>query len=248
MAIAKNFFAIEGTDGSGKATQTELLWNRLMRESHTSMMISLPQYGRGSAFLVEAYKAGKFGPMLEVDPRQASLCFLVDRFDANVKVQNFLNRNMIVVADRWTASNAAHQAAKLFDQLDHFDYNRGGRFVAWLFRTEHEDFSILEPELYIILDVLPEISMAMKRQEVSKSQEQLDGHEESFDYQRRVRHIYLWLAKTFPKRYKVVQCLDIDNKMLPEIEIHNKIWSIIEPIIKDREFSPAILAPSIRNK
>ena len=73
MASHGVFITIDGTDGSGKATQTKLLVERLTREGRGVQTISFPQYGKKSAGLVEEYLSGTFGTALDVGPYASSI-------------------------------------------------------------------------------------------------------------------------------------------------------------------------------
>jgi len=218
--MEKNFFAIEGTDGCGKATQTALLVERLWEAGYEARSIALPQYRQPSACLVEEYKAGKFGHMLDVNPRKAAFCFAADRLTASLTVKRWLDQKMVVIADRWTASNFAFQGAKCVAQEIGFACTN---LIAWIDQLEHDFLNIPEPQLYIILDVFPETSARLLKDQGKI----LDGHEQSLSYQQKVRKVYLWLADRHPDKYQVVQCCESDGAMLSEQEIHEKIWEIV---------------------
>lgn len=222
------FIAIEGTDGSGKATQTKLLQDRIIDDFgcnfSTISLISLPKYDSPSCFLVDEYKKGIFGPMLEVSPKKAAFCFAADRFHASLNVKLWLSWGRVVIADRWTASNYAHQGAKCVDQMIGFACVDT---ICWIGELEHNQLEIPKPQLNIILDVLPETSAKL----LEKDGKTLDGHEQSLSYQQKVRKVYLWLAENNPDKYKVVQCCNVAGDILPEKEIHEKVWETVEPLL-----------------
>lgn len=227
-----NFFAIEGTDGSGKATQTTKLNLRLQKEGYKAGKISSPSYGCWYCAFVDHYKKGNFGPMTEVDPYQAALYFAMCRSEEGRLVKEWFKKGEleVVIADRWMASNLAHQGAKFSEEPG----QERTRFMLWLKELEHHRLAIPMPQLYIVLDVLPETSAALLQNRAQKSGGALDGHEANLAYQQKVRRIYLWLAERFPKDYQLVQCCRDDGAMKSEEEIHEAIWQIIQPLLPSR--------------
>ena len=95
---------VEGTDGSGKGTQTQLLFDRLKQEGYNVEQISFPQYGERSATMVEDYLNGKFGTADEVGPYRASIFYAVDRYAASAKIKKWIEgkeiKKIIFVKDR----------------------------------------------------------------------------------------------------------------------------------------------------
>ena len=107
----------EGTDGSGKATQSRLLFERLEREGVDCRKLNFPRYGEKSAALVELYLGGAFGSHPDdVNAYAASTFFSVDRY-ASYKQDwgGYYEAGGLLIADRYTTSNAVHQASKLPD-------------------------------------------------------------------------------------------------------------------------------------
>ena len=64
------FIVIEGLDGSGKTTQSELLVNRLREQGKKVRALSFPRYGEKSCTLVEMYLGGE----LSSDPDDINGC------------------------------------------------------------------------------------------------------------------------------------------------------------------------------
>ena len=103
------FIVIDGTDGSGKATQTELLVKRLAQAGYEVVMADFPQYGQKSAGLVEHYLNGKYGTALDVGPYRASIFYAADRYDASFQIRQWLKEGKIVISNRYVTANMAHQ-------------------------------------------------------------------------------------------------------------------------------------------
>ena len=130
----------EGTDGSGKATQSQLLCERLTREGVAYKNIDFPRYGKPSAAMVQEYLDGKLGRHPgDVNAYAASLMFSMDRY-ASYKQDwgAFYESGGLVIADRYTTSNAVHQCSKLPpEQWD--------AFLQWLFDYEYHLLGLPAP-------------------------------------------------------------------------------------------------------
>ncbi|PIR75703.1 MAG: thymidylate kinase [Candidatus Magasanikbacteria bacterium CG_4_9_14_0_2_um_filter_42_11] len=217
------FIMLEGTDGSGKTTQTELLLNKLKAEGHDVEQISFPQYGEKSAALVEDYLNGTFGTADEVGPYRASILYAVDRYAAKAKIEGWLNAGKIVIANRYVASNMGHQGGKISDPTERQKY------FDWNYHLEYTVFDIPRPDINIILHVTPEISQKL----VDKKDERAyltegktrDIHEDDLNHLRNAERAYLDIAKQFPE-FTLIECVEGDD-ILPQKIIHEKIWEQI---------------------
>src|SRR3989338_7021246 len=107
------FIALEGTDGSGKTTQFKLLVEALRSRGLKVATVDFPQYGQPSAFFVEYYLNGRYGGASKVGPYRASLFYALDRFQAAASIKKLLSQGKIVLANRFTLSNAGHQGGKI---------------------------------------------------------------------------------------------------------------------------------------
>ena len=85
---------IDGTDGSGKGTQFDLLLKRLQKEQVDVHTKDFPQYGKKSAGAVEEYLNGLYGTSEEVGPYRASILFAVDRYDASFEMKKWLEKQL----------------------------------------------------------------------------------------------------------------------------------------------------------
>ena len=113
--MSGKLIVFEGTDGSGKATQSRLLCSRLETEGVPFRKIDFPRYGKPSAAMVQEYLSGNLGKKPgDVNAYAASIFFSMDRY-ASYKQDwgDFYKAGGLVVADRYTTSNAVHQASKL---------------------------------------------------------------------------------------------------------------------------------------
>jgi thymidylate kinase/thymidylate synthase ThyX len=220
------FIAIEGTDGSGKGTQFELLQNSLKKLGHEVEVFDFPQYDQPSSYYVKEYLNGKYGTANEVDPYTASLFYSLDRFDVSDKIRRALNDGKIVLANRFTGSNMAHQGTK-FDNLE----QRRGYFI-WLDNLEYQMLQIPRPDISIVLRVPAEIAQSLVDQKGKRSytDKKRDIHEADLSHMKRSVEVYDTLCQLFPKDFKALDCTR-NNKMLSKEQIHALLLKTIEPFL-----------------
>ena len=225
MASGK-FIVIDGTDGSGKATQTEILVKQLEQFGRAVFKISFPQYHKPSAGLITNYLNGDYGTAAEVGPYRASIFYACDRFDASRVIKQALDEGKIVVADRYVLSNMAHQGGKIADAAER------AKFFAWLDHLEFSLFQIPRPDLNLILHVPPQIGQHLvdaKDKRVYLKEGQRDIHEADLDHLRLAEAIYLDLARTMPKT-ELIECAAKEQIMSREV-IATLIWETVKLII-----------------
>jgi len=213
------FILIEGTDGSGKTLQTEMLLKRLEKEGKNVEQISFPQYGEPSASLVEDYLNGKFGSAKEVGSQRASILFAVDRFAAAPKIRAWIDAGKIVIANRYVASNMGHQGGKIENDEEREKY------FQWNYDLEYNIMGIPKPDVNVILHVTPEVSQ--KLVDKKESREYLHGkkrdiHEDDLNHLRDAERAYLEIA-TLYSEFKVIECVK-DNDILDPDKIHEMVW------------------------
>ena len=172
----------EGTDGSGKATQTRLLAQELERRGRAVRQLTFPRYDQDSSMLVRMYLSGAFGAdPSAVNPYAASAFYAVDRYASYVQDWGrWYEEGGLVLTDRYTTSNAVHQAGKLPDG-EYEDYLR------WLFHFEYDLMGLPRPDLVIYLDLPAELSADLRRQREQRDGTHADIHEADAAYLRRCR-------------------------------------------------------------
>ena len=172
----------EGTDGSGKATQTALLCQELEKRGVPFRKLEFPRYQEESSALIRLYLGGAFGTdPSDVNAYAASVFYSVDRY-ASYKQDwgGFYESGGLLIADRYTTSNAVHQTAKLPpEQRD--------AFLDWLFDFEHRLLGLPEPTRVLYLDMPTEATERMMRRRESDTHTTADIHERDEDYLRRCR-------------------------------------------------------------
>lgn len=145
---------IEGTDGSGKQTQTELLCAALEARGVRTLHLSFPRYDDAASIGVRRYLSGAYGAHPEdVSAYQASALYALDRFDAFARLD--AAPGTVIVSDRYTTSNMIHQASKLHDPREQ------AAFLDWLEDYEYRKLGIPEPDLVFFLNMPPDVSQAL---------------------------------------------------------------------------------------
>lgn len=149
---------IEGTDGSGKETQSLMLVEKLRDMGFNAVDLHFPRYGNRSAALVEDYLEGKFGEDPNaVNPYAASMLYAVDRWAAFHEKSGLMSEigtkdgsPAIIVSDRYAASNAVFQCAKLPPE------KRPG-MLEWLESLEFDYLGQPKPDAVVFLDADPDV-------------------------------------------------------------------------------------------
>ncbi|MCH5191017.1 MAG: deoxynucleoside kinase [Oscillospiraceae bacterium] len=214
---------IEGLDGSGKSTQVELLKRRLADNNIKLRQIKLPDYDSRSSELVKMYLGGEFGnDPSDVNIYSASLFYAVDRYASfkNVWGEDYKNGTLIL-ADRYTTSNAVHQTVKLPES----EWNG---YLDWLFHTEYELMGIPKPDAVIFLDMDVDISQRLMTARYGGKEAKKDVHEANVSYLKQCRQAALYAADRFG--WKAVKCFKGDEPLSIE-EIGDKIYSHIKEIV-----------------
>ncbi len=167
----------EGLDGSGKATQAKLYCDYLKAQNIKTMQVTFPNYESASSSLVKMYLNGEFGTNpSDVNAYAASSFYSVDRYAA-YKSQwgQFYNDGYVIVADRYTTSNAVHQCSKL-------EKAEWDSYLDWLFKFEYEYIGIPKPNKVFFLDVEPSISQELMTKRYSGAESKKDIHEKDVEY------------------------------------------------------------------
>ncbi len=215
---------IEGLDGSGKSTQLDLLLERLKGLNIDCRSVSFPDYESDSSALVRMYLAGKFGKKPDdVNPFAASVFYTVDRY-ASYK-QNwgeYYDAGGVVIAGRYTTSNAVHQTSKL-------DKSEWETFLNWLYDFEYERVQIPKPDKVIFLDMPVEVSQKLLSGRYKGDESKKDIHESDVNYLDNCRKAAVFTAEF--SGWTVIPCAkDNEARTINEIsnDILNEVLSVLE--------------------
>jgi dTMP kinase len=214
------FIVIEGTDGSGKKTQADLLVEHLRADGQEVATISFPRYGRPSAGPVEDYLSGKYGSPEQVGAYRASIFYAVDRYAISHEIRAKLTAGCHVVCDRYVASNMGHQGSKLKDATERFNYYR------WIMELEFGLFGIPRPDLNLILHVPVETALQL----IEKRGNTKDAHETDPEHLHTAERTYLEISRNF-NGFTLIECAPNGN-LLSREDIHESVWKATAPLLQ----------------
>ena len=214
--MANTLIVIEGLDGSGKSTQVELLKKRLTDKGISVKQIKLPDYEDDSSMLVRMYLSGEFGSKPEdVNIYATSSFYAVDRYASYKRHwKDAYLSGTVILADRYTSSNAVHQTVKLpKEQWD--------EYLSWLTDYEYNKMGIPKPTAVIYLDMPVEISQRLMSKRYDNDESKKDIHEANVEYLKKCRESAMFAAEKFG--WSVIKCSDGKEPLSIE-EIGNNIY------------------------
>ncbi len=216
---------IEGTDGSGKSTQFRLLTDRLESEQVKFQKLVFPQYSEPSSALIRMYLGGEFGKSpSDVNAYAASAFYSVDRYASYRKVWGkWYEEGGLVVSDRYTTSNAVHQASKEPE-------DKREDFLNWLYDFEYDKLGLPRPDLVIYLDVPTDFTEKMLRHRESETNTHADIHEQDMQYLATCRRMGRAAAEHYG--WTVIRCVR-DGAMRSVEDIHEEIYRHVAACLED---------------
>ena len=206
---------LEGTDGSGKSTQLDLLCRRLTAEGMDYRAVTFPRYEEDSSMLLRMYLRGDFGSRPEdVNAYAAASFFAVDRY-ASYKTDwgRDYEAGRLILADRYTTANAVHQASKLPEA-------EREAFLNWLFHYEYDLLGLPTPDCVLWLDMPVETTLRLMELRAGTS----DIHEKDAAYLRRCHDAASQSARV--GGWRRIACAD-DSSPLPPARIHEMIYETL---------------------
>ena len=216
---ANKLIVIEGLDGSGKANQAKKLTKALTDRGIPVREVSFPDYDSDSSALVRMYLSGQFGTdPQDVNAYAASAFFAVDRFASYKKDWGRDYARGVIIADRYTTSNAVHQCGKL--PKEHW-----ADFLDWLFDFEYNKLGIPAPDCVVYLNVAPQVSQALMTARYSGDESKKDIHERDLAYLKHSREAAAYCAEKLG--WKTVDCCR-DGQMRSIEEIHADILKALQ--------------------
>ena len=207
---------IEGTDGSGKSTQFRLMSEHLEKDNIAFKHLVFPRYSEESSALIRMYLGGQFGKKpSDVNAYAASAFYAVDRF-ASYKMDwgKWYEEGGLVLSDRYTTSNAVHQASKE-------PAEKREEYLHWLYDFEYAKMGLPKPDLVIYLDVPTDFTEKMLRGREQATNTKADIHEQDMQYLATCRETGRAAAEYYG--WTVIQCVK-DGSMRTIEDIHNEIY------------------------
>lgn len=220
------FIVIEGSDGSGKGTQFNIIKDILESAGHSIATYDFPQYSEESSYFVREYLNGNYGTVNELGAKAPSLFYALDRFQASRNMRRDIDAGKIVLCNRFVGSNLAHQGQKIDD------YNERQAYYKWLLDLEFTILNIPRPNLNIVLYVPAEIAQAMVDQKATRNytDKKRDIHEADLSHLKRSVATYQELCREFPDEFTLVDCMK-DGELLGISQITDVILAKINPLL-----------------
>lgn len=222
---------IDGTDGSGKATQVSLLMERLKREGFKTRMVDFPEYYKNffGGFIGHCLSEQYYN-WINVHPKIASVVYASDRWESKEKIENWIKKGYIVIANRYVSANQIHQGGKIKSAKKRAD------FMRWLDDMEYQVFGIPRPDITfylslpidIILKLLKDRDSSKMHREYLKKKK--DVHEADVNFLINSRKSALKLVKESSNFIKI-ECSK-NKEILSREAIHEMIYKEVEKILK----------------
>lgn len=212
---------IDGSDGSGKTTQTKLLVENLNKQGKKAYHHKFPQYDEFYGKLVAKFLRGELGTLNSINPYLASLPYALDRMHAKPTLNKLLKTYDYVILDRYMSSNIGHQASRFTNETER------NEFIDWLLEGEYKVNNIPKEDLVIFLHVPTEVSISLREKTTDKHY--LNGKkdiiEADLEALKRAEQTYLYCAKKFPHWHRI-ECTK-SNRLLTIEAIQNQIVNIL---------------------
>lgn len=224
------FIVIDGTDGSGKATQVALLAKRLKKEGYKIKLVDFPEYYKNffGKFIGHCLTEQYYN-FINVHPKIASVLYAADRWESSDDIKKWLDQGYVVIANRYVSANQIHQGGKILNA------QKRKEFIQWLDTMEHGVFKIPRPNVVIYLSVPFEISLKMMKERNATSKRNYAGnkkdvHEVDVSFQKNSRKSALWLSEVLPY-FKKIDCAPQKN-ILSREEVHELVYEKTRKVIK----------------
>ncbi len=217
--MAGKFIVIEGLDGSGKATQTEILKKSFESEGKKVKKLTFPDYDNLSSALVKMYLGGEFGDNPDdVNAYAAAAFYTVDRIASYLKFwkEDYENGSYIL-ADRYATSNIIYQMSKL-PESEWDDY------IAFQEDFEYNKIKVPKPDLVVYLDVEPDVSQKLMSKRYAGDENKKDLHEKNVNFLLECRKSALYAADKLG--WVKVSCTE-NREMKTIEEIADEIKAVI---------------------
>jgi dTMP kinase len=223
MPIRGKLIAVEGIDGSGKQTQVRLLAQALESRGHRVCSTGFPQYGSWFGKMVGQFLNGDFGD--SVDPHFAAMLYAGDRFESKPVIMEALEKGQVVIADRYIASNLAHQTARSAPE-------QRGEFRAWIEHLEYSIYGLPKEDLVLYLRVPPREAQSLVAKKASRvyTDSEHDILEADLGHLKDAMAMYDVLAGG--QNWRTVECYDAaERKMRSPEEISTDVLASVLPCL-----------------
>ncbi len=221
---------IDGTDGSGKATQVALLEKRLKKEGKKVKVVDFPEYYKNffGGFIAHCLREQYYN-WVNVHPKIASIAYAADRWESSEEIKKWLNKGYVVIANRYVSSNQIHQGGKITNS------KKRKEFLKWLDQMEYQVFKIPRPDAVVFLEVPIKFTQKMMVERDQKHARQYlrrktDVHENDVKFLENSRQSALKLVKELNNFIKI-SCVK-GSSMRTREDIHEEVYGQAKKILK----------------
>lgn len=220
--MAGKIIVIDGGANIGKATQADMLMNRLLQEKVLVGKLDFPRYHQNTfGRLVNDCLAGKAGSIDDLDPKVAATLFAADRYESKQQIDDWLAEGRTIIVDRYVTSNMLHQGARISD------IDARGEFFSWVEHVEHEIFGLPRPDLTIYLDVPATETHRLLEYVEEIGGEVTDPQAQDDMHQAKVAECARYLSSTYHP-WVPVNCVTEDGSLRTREDIHEEIYRVLE--------------------
>jgi dTMP kinase len=217
--------AVEGIDGSGKQTQVRVLAHALESRGYQVWSTGFPQYDSWFGRMVGQFLNGDLGPLNSVDPHFAALLYAGDRFQCRPSIVTALENGGVVLADRYVASNLAHQTARAAAE-------KRAEFRAWIEHLEYNIYRLPKEDLVLYLRLPPHEAQTLiaKKSARAYTDAAHDILESNIRHLQAAADMYDELA--LASNWKTIECFDTTKQVIrSEQEISADVVAAVLPSI-----------------
>lgn len=222
MSEAGKLIVIEGLDGSGKATQTKRLYERLSGRKRLVQKVTFPDYESKSSTLVKMYLDGEIGGIEDVNLYAASSFYAADRYISfQTGWREAYEGGSVILSDRYTTSNIIYQMAKL--PREEWD-----SYMEWLWDFEFNRMALPEPDAVVYLDMQPTTSRRLIEKRYEGDRSKMDIHEQDLAFLASCRESALYAADKLG--WRILRCCDGENPLSIEA-VEQMVWDRISVLV-----------------
>ena len=220
---------IDGTDGSGKTTQINLLIEKLKADGHKVQTIHFPEYSNFFGGFIGHCLTEQYYNFVKVHPKIVSVLYAADLWESSKEIKKWLDAGYMVVLDRYVSANQIHQGGKIRSSKKRAD------FLKWLNEMEYKVFKIPKPDITIYLSLPINLIGRLIKERNKKSVRAYAGnkkdvHEVDLEFQKNSRESAIWLAKVL-KNFKKVDCAP-RGELLSREDINEMVYGKVKKILK----------------
>ena len=220
---------IDGTDGSGKTTQINLLMDKLKSDGFKVKTVHFPNYDNFFGGFIAHCLTEQYYNFVNVHPKIVSALYAADRWESSKEIEKWINDGYIVVLDRYVSANQIHQGGKIKNAA------KRAKFLTWLDEMEYEVFKIPRPSITLYLSLPSYISEQFIKERNEKvvrayAGKKKDVHEIDLQFQKNSRASAMWLSKVL-KNFIKIDCAP-RNKLRTREDIHKEVYINVKKVLK----------------